>query len=53
MFARCTSLEKLELGKFKTNEESNMINMFLNCSNELKLKIKKKYKNLKKEAFEE
>ena len=53
MFEECTSLKELNLFNFNTNNETDMSDMFRGCSNELKLKIKKQYKNIKEEAFQE
>jgi len=51
MFRECSSLKELNLNNFNTNNVTNMIFMFKGCSDELKLKIKSKFKNFKKEAF--
>ena len=52
MFDRCSSLKELNLNNFNTNNVTYMGSMFSGCSNELKMKIKMQYKNIKEEAFE-
>ena len=51
MFYKCLSLEELNLSNFNTNNVTNMKGMFSGCSDELKIKIKSRYNNLKEEAF--
>ena len=51
MFFGCSSLKELNLNNFNTNNVTNMIGMFSGCSNELVMKIKTQYKNIKEEAF--
>ena len=51
MFSECSSLQEIHLNNFDTNNVTSMSDMFIGCSDELKLKIKSKYKNLKEEAF--
>ena len=51
MFFACSSLEELNLCNFSFNNKSNVRSMFFGCSDELKMKIKDQYKNIKKEAF--
>ena len=51
MFRGCSSLKELNLNNFNTNNITNMIGMFNGCLDELKLKIKSQFKNLKEEAF--
>ena len=51
MFLGCSSLKELNLNNFNTNNVTDMNWMFNGCSNELKMKIKTKYKNIRKEAF--
>ena len=51
MFYECSLLKELNLNNFKTNNETNMSFMFSGCSNDLKMKIKTQYKNIKKVAF--
>ena len=53
MFLECSSLKKLNLNNFNTNNVINMRSMFLGCSNELIMKIKTQYKNIKEEAFKQ
>ena len=50
MFYGCSSLKELYLNNFNTNNVTN-IQMFHGCSNELIIKIKAQYKNIKDEAF--
>ena len=52
MFYGCTSLKELNLSNFNTDKVIHLGCMFIGCSNELKEKIKAKYKNIKKEAFD-
>ena len=51
MFYYCQSLEEIDLSSF--NNFKKIDNMFYNCSNLKKLKIKKEYKNLIKDIKEE
>ena len=51
MFSGCSSLKKLNLNNFNTNNVTDMRYMFYGCSNELIIKVKAKYKNIKGEAF--
>ena len=51
MFYGCSSLKDLNLNHFNTNNITNMSCMFNGCLDELKLKIKSQFKNLKEEAF--
>ena len=51
MFCNCSSLKELNLNNFNTNNVTNMYGMFIECLNELKLKIKSQFKNIKEEAF--
>ena len=51
MFSRCSSLKELCFNNFNANKLTNIKYMFNGCSNELKMKIKNKYKNIKEEAF--
>ena len=52
MFYGCSSLKELNLNNFNTNNVTDMNSMFSGCSNDLIMKIKTKYKNIKEEAFE-
>ena len=52
MFNGCSSLKELNLDNFHTNNVTKMRYMFERCSNELIMKIKTQYKNIKEEAFE-
>ena len=51
MFNECSSLKELNLSN--TNNVTDMSYMFSRCSDQLKLKIKSKYKNFQKLAFED
>ena len=51
MFSGCSSLKELNLNNFNTNNVTEMNGMFLGCSNELIMKIKMQYKNIKEDAF--
>ena len=51
MFLGCSSLKELNLNNFNTNNVIYMGGMFNECSNELIMKIKTQYKNIKEEAF--
>ena len=48
MFFNCSSLKELSINNFNTNNVRNFSNMLFGCSNELKMKIKTKYKKIKK-----
>ena len=52
MFSGCSSLKELNLNNFNTKNVTNMTYMFSGCSDELKKKIKTKYKNIRKNAFD-
>ena len=52
IFYGCSSLKELNLNNFNTNNVTNMNDMFSGCSNDLIMKIKTQYKNIKDEAFE-
>ena len=51
MFYGCSSLKELNLNNFNANNVTNISSMFKECSDELKIKIKSKYKNFNKNAF--
>ena len=51
MFSGCFSLNELNLSNFNTNNVIDMSYMFSGCSDELKLKIRNKYKNFQEIAF--
>ena len=51
MFRGCSSLKELNLNNFNTNNVTNMCSMFYGCSNDLIMKIKTQYNNIKEEAF--
>ena len=52
MFAFCSSLKELNLSNFNTSNVSNIVWMFNGCSDKLIKKVRKKYKNIKKHAFD-
>ena len=52
MFSGCSSLKELNLANFNTDNVDNMLTMFYGCSDELKVKIKGKYKNFNYKAIE-
>ena len=51
MFNGCLTLTNLNMEKINTEKVKDMKRMFLNCPEELRNKIKEKYKNIKEEAF--
>ena len=51
MFCGCSSLKELNLDNFNTNNVADMRYMFKGCSNQLLMKIKTLYKNIKEKAF--
>ena len=51
MFYKCIELKELDLSYFDFNNVFNMNGMFSYCSNNLKLKIKKRYNKLAENAF--
>ena len=51
MFYGCSSLKEINLSNFNTNNVTDMSYMFSRCLDELKLKIKSQFKNIKEEAF--
>ena len=51
MFNGCSSLKELNLNNFNTNNVTDMGGMFYRCPNDLIMKIKIEYKNIKEEAF--
>ena len=51
MFKGCKLLKELNIKNFKMNNVTEMISMFYGCPDELKFKIKRKFKNIKEEAF--
>jgi len=53
MFSGCLSLKELNINNFNINKVTDMKYMLDKCSDEIKLKIKSKFKNFKKEAFED
>ena len=52
MFCGCSSLKELNLNNFNTNNVTNMWYMFSRCLEELKLKIKGQFKNLKDSFYD-
>ena len=53
MFFGCSSLKELNLNNFNINNVKYKKKMFYRCSNELKLEMKSKFKNLDEETFED
>jgi len=52
MFHQCSSLKELNLNtNFNTSKVNDMRHMFQGCLDELKFKIRRKFKNIKKIAF--
>ena len=51
MFCECSTLNELNISNFNTSNVQNMSYMFTKCLDELKEKIRKKYLNIKEEAF--
>ena len=51
MFFGCSTLKELNLTNFNTDNVTDMIRMFSECSDDLKRKIKSENKNIKDEAF--
>ena len=51
MFYKCLSLKELNLNNFNTQNVTYMSGMFSGCSNELIMKIKTQYKNIREESF--
>ena len=52
MFDKCSSLKELNLNNFNTDNVIYIDKMFSGCSNELIMKIKTQYKNIKEKAFD-
>ena len=52
MLCRCSSLKELILTNFNTNNITDMSYMFYGYSNDLKMKIIKKNKDIRDEAFD-
>ena len=53
MFSGCSSLKELNLNNFSINKVTDMNGMFYRCSDELKIKIKSKFKYFREEAFDD
>ena len=51
IFCGCSSLKELNLSNFNTNNVTHMYSMFYRCSNDLIMKIRTQYKNIKDKAF--
>ena len=51
MFSGCSSLKELNIDNFDTINVKSIDRMFSGCSEELIMKIKTRYKNIKEEAF--
>ena len=52
MFYKCNSMENLKISNFNFDKVTNMYCMFSGCSEELKKKIKAKFKKIRQEAFD-
>ena len=52
MFEGCSSLNELDLSNFNTIKANYTGDMFYGCSNQLLIKIKGKYKNIKEKIFD-
>ena len=52
MFSECSSLKELNFNNYNFYKVKYMYKMFSGCSNELIMKIKAQYKNIRKEAFD-
>ena len=51
MFNGCSSLKELDISNFNFDNVNNVLCMFFVCSEQLIMKIKDQFKNIKKEAF--
>ena len=51
MFDGCSTLKELNISNFIINDETKVNNMFFGCSDDLKIKIKERFKKLEEEAF--
>ena len=51
MFNGCSSLKELDISNFNFDNVNNILCMFFVCSEQLIMKIKDQFKNIKKEAF--
>ena len=52
MFIGCGQLNELNLKNFNINKVTNMVYMLYRCSEELKKKIKERYKDISEKAFD-
>ena len=52
MFYKCSSLKEINLSNFNTHNVTYMKAMFYECSDEIIIKIKSEFRNIKQEAFE-
>ena len=52
MFVWCGQLNELNLKNFNINKVTNMVYMLVGCSEELKKKIKERYKDISEKAFD-
>ena len=53
MFSGCSSLKKLNISNFNINNVTSMLYMFEGCSEELKSKIRSKYKIFQEICFDD
>ena len=51
LFWRCPALKEINFYNSKVNNADSMHNMFFGCSDELKNKVRARYKNIREEAF--
>ena len=51
MFYGCSKLKEINIKNFNTDNAPNVGSMFSRCSDELKKKIRNKFKNISQEAF--
>jgi len=52
MFLGCSNLNELNISNISTDNAIIMSSMFSDCKKKLKEEIKKKFNNLRKEAFD-
>ena len=51
MFSFCSALKEINIPNLNINKITDINYMFNECSDELKMKIKNKYSNIRDEAF--
>ena len=52
MFSFCSSLKELNISNFNIDNDTLINHIFFGISEELEMKLRKKYKNIKEEAFD-